>query len=241
MSKIFRVALLIFATTFGIGLYALIGAPVLRINYGSFANKVGAKVASVGASTLKSIPLPHLIPQKGPIYQEITSAANDFPVLKNLILSSDFGGQTTREIAFTIDKKVIEGEKLFSHFTGEDIPPSLGHLLLTQRYFVKHDDTFHGVLFISTVRSDATFAAMLQNETLLTPMMMNLAHPTMGISEVRMLSKIRFASRKIADIDARAITTSGDEPILIWGIKDGLLIIAGDKESFSAATKDDRP
>lgn len=240
MSKIFRIALLIFATTFGIGLYALIGAPVLRINYGTYAGKLGTKVASVGESALRAIPLPRLIPQKGAVHHELTSPANDLPSLKNIILSSDFGERVTREIILERNHTEISGETLFTHFLGSELPPSLGHLLKEQRYFVMRDASAHGTIVISTPSSDATYAAMLQHESLLVTTMMNLAHPTMSISEVRMLSKIRFVSRKIEGVDARAITTSSNEPILIWGMKGDLLIVASDKESFGAALENDR-
>jgi hypothetical protein len=239
ISKIFKVALLIFATTFGIGLYALIGAPVLRINYGTYAEKITTKIASVGESALKAVPLPRSIPKKGTINYKLTTAANDFPSLKSLITNSDFEGHSTREVVFRKDNEVISGGVLFSHLTGSELPSSLSRLLLDQRYFVKRDDAVHGMLFISTPDNDATYAAVLQNEALLAPSIMHLTHPTMSISEVRMLSKIRFTSRSVGDFDVRAITTSSDEPILIWGLKENLLIIAGSAEDFITATNND--
>lgn len=238
MSKIFRVALLIFATTFGIGLYALIGAPVLRIDYSSRAGKLLTGIASIGVSTLKSIPIPHIIPQQGPIYYKLTDAANDFPSIKDIILSKDFGDKDTREIVFTKHDKVVDGEALLSHFSNSELPKSLGHLLLGQRYLVTRDtESPRGTLYISTIDAEATYASMLQNEALVGPALMNLVHPTMSISEVRMLTQIDFASRKIGTIDARAITTSSDEPILIWGLYHNMLVIAGSSNDFIAATQ----
>lgn len=235
MNKIFRIALLIFATTFGIGLYALIGAPVQRINYDAYASKLGAKIASVGEAALKTVPIPHFIPQKGPIDLELSSAPNDLPALRNIMSADDFGSSTTREIAFTKDKKALSGEALLAHFAGSKLSRDLGHLLTLQRYFIKRDDAYRGTLLISTSDDETAFAAMLRSEAQLSTAMMSLAHPAMSVSEIRMLTKIPFASRMINGVDARAITTSDDAPILIWGIHDGILIITGDRNDFSAA------
>jgi hypothetical protein len=193
----------------------------------------------VGGSALASFPALHLIPQKGAISFELTTAANDIPLLRNTIERDDFGNETTREIVFTDSKgNAVSGKTLFTHFLGWGIPDDLGHLLLNQRYFIKHDSTYHGVLFVSVLDEESTYAGMLQYEQNLSSTLLSLTHPTMSQSEVRMFAQLRFVSRKIADIDARAITTSDDTPILIWGLHKGILIVAGNRESFAAATKE---
>lgn len=239
ISKIFRVALFIFATTFGIGLYALIGAPVLRINYNGYAEKIIGKVASVGAGTLNALPLPNLVPQKGPIMHELTVAANDLPMIKSIILDDAFGKEGTREIVFTKKGTALTGRALIEHFANGNISEDLGHLLLDQRYFVSRTKDLRGALLISILNEEGVYANMLPAEPLLAESMMHLVHPGMSIGEARMLTQIRFVSLTVGGIGVRAITSSGNEPILIWGIHKDLLIIAGDKESFIDAMKND--
>lgn len=237
MSRIFRVALLIFATTFGIGLYALIGAPVLRINYGTIASKAGSAMASVGDAALKLVPSANLLQKRGAITYALTESANDLPNIRKIVLDDAFGSGATREFIFTKKDKRIDGGMLLEHFGNSILPAELKELFKDTRYFVRKDDEPRGTLFIATKSGEFTFPMMLAREPLLAPALLALTHPKLSPSEIRMLATLKFVSRTIYGLDARTITNSADEPILIWAVDGDMLIIAGNKESFILATK----
>ncbi len=235
ISNIFRLALFIFATTFGIGIYALIGAPVLRIDQRGLLQRAGSAIASVGNVVTRFLPAAHLPEMGGKLQYTLIDPSDDIPGIKHMI-ADDIPSAATKEIVLSKNGKTIGGEALLEYLDRGTIPQGLQGALSEVHYMVRKGDTPIGTLTIKTTSGEFAYVELLTYEKKLATALMQLIHPDLGSSEARMFAKIPFVSRTINGLDARTLTNSADEPILIWALKGDLFVVSGSKQDFILAT-----
>ncbi len=233
LSKIFRVAIIFFATTIGIGLYALVGAPIKQSIFSESFDKVMkiGSSASVAVSNVVGFSYTKKL-ENNEIVIKLTKPSSDFQTLKTTLLDSKFKESTPSLVTFKADDKII-GIPLFLNYIS-DVKPSnsLLRIMGDSRYYVNNDRTFDGTVVVSLLDSEIAFASLTGWESKFIENTLPLVHPMFNKSDISMYMKLGAVSRKISGVDTRVIYKGKNEIVYMWGIYKNNLIITGSKDSY---------
>lgn len=234
IAKIFRLALVLFATTLGVGAYALIGAPVRRMGSSPLIENIGSGIKNAGASVANIFASSDDRRHKNDIIINLTADDNGYITLKSTLIDATFAANESRNVRFTADGQELGMDALLTRISKTQPPADFLRAIGDGRYFMQNDKKYHGTLVISVLDNELARASLIQWESGLLASTLPLVHPLVSNGEINMYKELGLTSRNIASTDARVIKGAKGEVLYIWGIYKDMLIIAGTETDYTA-------
>lgn len=233
ISKIFRIAFILFATTFGIGLYALIGAPITRISSSPAFTKIGNIINSANLALVSSISSDKKTGNESEIIIKLSKPQSDFVTLKTTLLDTPFNSEVPKIVKFDLNGKVVDIPELLNYMSDVKPSDSLIRVMKESRYYISNSKEYKGTVVVSVLDEDIAFASLIGWESKFLDITLPLVHPLFNTSDINMYKNLKTVTRKVSGIDTRVILGAKEEIIYAWGIHKNTLVIAGNKEDYS--------
>ncbi len=233
ISKILRVAFFLFAFSFGIGLYALVGAPIRRIDFSPTVTKVGNIIDVANHKLLGLVSSPDDLPNENEIIVNLVDPKTDFFLLKSTLINSKLKKGETRIVVLKNKEKETSIPEFLYYIS--DIKPSedLIGTMLGSRYYISYDSEYNGAIVIPVRNADLAFASLIGYESKFVDYTLPLVRPLISNSDIETYKGLKVVTRDVKGVDARVIIGSKNSILYIWGIYKNNIIVAASNNDFS--------
>lgn len=235
MAKIFKVALILFATTFGIGVYALIGAPIVRLSASPALTKVSNWINKANTAVVGSIPetFKSNKTNDGDIVIKLERPDTDLHKIKMTFIDGDFNDDTKRIVTLTNKDKEVSIPEFLYYISDNKPSESLLRTMTSSRYYMGYENKeYKGTILIPVLNSELAFASTIDWESKFVDYTLPLVRPLMSKSDIQMYKELRIATRSIEGVDSRAIVGANDNILYVWGIYKNNVIISSNKDDY---------
>lgn len=234
ITKILHVAIIFFATTIGIGLYALVGPSIKNSTVFNALSNFTSNIGAVGSSLISNIDFGDSTKiSDGEVVVKISSKSNAFHSLKTTLIDSNIAPTNSVLVKLQLNSKEIGFPEFLNYIS--DIKPgeSLNRMMGDSRYYINKDEEYTGTIVVSILDPEITFASLMDFEGKFIEGTLPLVRPMISKNDISMYIKLGTVSRQVIGVDSRVIIGAKEEIIYIWGIYKNHLIIADSKDSFS--------
>lgn len=236
MTKIFKIALILFATTFGIGVYALIGAPIYRLSsspaltkIGNIVNKANMALVGVMSDSFKKDNR-----NNGEIKIKLERPDADLHKIKMTLIDTPFDDDSKRIVTLIKNDKEVSIPEFINYVSDMKPSESLVRSMNGSRYYMTYrDKEYKGTIVIPVIDNDVAFAGVIDWESKFADNTLPLVRPLLSQSDIQMYKELKIVTRNISGIDSRVIIGANDNILYIWGIHKNNLIISSNKDDYS--------
>lgn len=238
LQRFFRIAILLFSLTFGIGLYALIGAPVVRLEYSTYFVQSKTTLLHTFHSIQSlfrandSISSSHKT-----LFIPVGDRKNTYPLLRASLIERKLQQKEKITVEFQKNGKPLLAYNLLQFLSNNSFSTALENQIPESTYIIEKDTSYSGLFVSPIIDAELLYAAIVPSERTFATALFPLVHPLMSPNEIESYLGLSLYSKKIGGTDARVIVDQSSTPIFIWGTTKNALIVAGNEEVYKNAVR----